>query len=435
MSRQGSLGRRKVGVAVARHAWRLPVVLAVLLPLVIFVASRPVYSSTRHHREAAADATRRTVPTSTTTTVTTGQPSTDQKASSATQSSDARAATPAPAAAAAPTTTTTPSPTTTTTTPPSTSGQFGMSAPALLGETPAQVSAAMTAMSGIGLRWVRVDADWNYIQPTSASSFDWSATDEVVAAANAAHMNVDLLIDDSPAWANGSNSGGTFTQPSSAAAFATFAGQVAARYGPLGVHAYEIWNEENTQAFWLPTPDPSFYTSMLKDSYAAIKAAEPDSTVISGGLSPATTDGTDYAPIDYLSDMYAAGAAGSFDALGFHAYSYPALPDTPESWSGWSQMDQTSPSIRSVMEANGDGLKQIWITEVGAPSDGPDGVGTAAQALEIAQVVESAKASPWIGETFFYTYQDSASNPDYFGLLNADGSQKPAWAALASALG
>ena len=310
-----------------------------------------------------------------------------------------------------------------------------MSVPALLGETPAQVTATLTTMASIGLRWVRVEADWDYIQPTSASTSDWSATDEVVKAAESAGISVDLVIDDSPAWANSSDSGGTFTQPTSASAFATFAGQVAAHYGPLGVHAYEIWNEPNIQQFWLPAPNPSFYTSMLKDSYAAIKAVQPDSTVISGGLSPASTDGTNYNAIDFVTDMYADGGGGSFDALGYHAYSYPALAGTEESWSGWSQMDQTSPSIRSVMEANGDGGKQIWITEVGAPSAGPDGVGTAAQAEEITQVVQAAKSTPWIGETFFYTYQDSAINPDYFGLLNADGSQKPAWGALVAALG
>lgn len=310
-----------------------------------------------------------------------------------------------------------------------------MSVPALLGETPAQVTAAVTAMASIGLRWVRVDADWDYIQPTSASSFDWSATDEVVKAAESVGMSVDLIIDDSPAWANSSDSGGTFTQPTSATAFATFAGDVAAHYGPMGVHAYEIWNEPNLGQFWLPAPNPSFYTSVLKASYAAIKAVQPDSTVISGGLSPASTDATDYSAIDFLTDMYADGAAGSFDALGYHAYSYPALADTYEAWSAWSQMDQTSPSIRSLMEANGDGGKQIWITEVGAPSAGPDGVGTAAQAEEVTQVVQAAKATPWLGEVFFYTYQDSPTDPDYFGLLNADGSQKPAWGALVAALG
>lgn len=377
-----------------------------------------------------------TTVTTTTTTAATTKSASAPKTSGTTRAFESHVATPAatpatPAAAATPATTTP----TTAATPASNSALFGVSAPELLGATPAQVTAAVTNMASIGLRWVRADADWAAIQPSSASSFDWSATDEIVKAAASAGMSVDLVIDDSPAWANSSGSAGTFTQPTSATAFAAFAGEVAAHYGPMGVHAYEIWNEPNWQQFWLPTPNPSFYTSMLKDSYAAIKAVQPGSTVISGGLAPATTDGNDYSPIDFLTAMYANGAAGSFDALGYHPYSYPALAGAYEQWSAWSQMDQTSPSIRSVMGANGDGAKQIWITEVGAPSAGSEGVGTAAQAQEITQVVQLAKSTPGIGEVFFYTYQDSAVDPDYFGLLNADGSQKPAWAALVAALG
>jgi polysaccharide biosynthesis protein PslG len=432
--RRGLLGHQRFRVAAARSFWRLPVLIAVLLPLVVFVASDPVYSSTsRHQKVARAVATKtHAVTTTTTTAVATTKPSSGG-GSGAIQAFAAHVAPPAappPAVAATPTTTTT-----TTTTSPSNSTLFGVSAPGLLGASPAQVTAAVNNMASIGLRWVRADADWAGIQPTSASSFDWSATDEIVKAAAAAGMSVELIIDDSPAWANGSGSAGTFTQPSSATAFATFAGDVAAHYGPMGVHAYEIWNEPNWHQFWLPAPNPSFYTSMLKDSYASIKAVQPGSTVISGGLAPASTNGSDYSPIDFLTAMYADGAAGSFDAVGYHAYSYPALAGTYETWSAWSQIDQTSPSIRSVMGANGDGLKQIWITEVGAPSAGPDGVGTTAQAAEITAVVQSAKSIPGLGPVFFYTYQDSAVDPDYFGLLNADGSQKPAWAALAAALG
>ena len=157
-------------------------------------------------------------------------------------------------------------------------------------------------------------------------------------------------------------------------------------------------------------------------------------TVLSGGLAPATDDGTNIAPITFLTDMYGDGAKGSFDALGYHAYSAPTLPDTYSPSSGWSQMNQTSPSLRSVMTANGDGAKQIWITEVGAPSAGPMGVGTTGQAQEVTEATQGAKSTPWIGAEFFYTYQDAATNPDFYGLRNADGSPKPAWTALAAAL-
>jgi hypothetical protein len=290
-------------------------------------------------------------------------------------------------------------------------------------------------MKSIGLRWVRVDADWSLLQPKGPKAFDWAPLDQVVHSIEAAGMHADLIIDNAPPWAQTSAATEQWGEPASASAYGTFAGQVAAHYGPMGVRTYEIWNEENVQVFWYPAPNPGLYTAMLKDAYAAIKAVQPDATVLSGGLAPAADDGAgDIAPIEFLQDMYADGAEGSFDALGDHAYSNPALPDTFETWSGWSQMDQTSPSLRSVMAANGDSAKQIWVTEIGAPSAGSDGVGTTAQAEEVTQAVAGAKSSPWIGAMFFYTYEDGADYPDYYGLLNADGSAKPAWTALAAAL-
>jgi hypothetical protein len=150
-----------------------------------------------------------------------------------------------------------------------------------------------------------------------------------------------------------------------------------------------------------------------------------------------TYDGN-YSPIVFLKEMYAHGAKGSFDALGFHPYSYPALPDTYRAWSGWSEMAQTHPSLRSVMTRNGDGGKPIWITEFGAPSSGPSGVGNAAQATALRQAITGAKRSPWIGAFYIYTWQDRGTNPDdtedWFGLLTAAGSPKPAYNQVATAM-
>jgi polysaccharide biosynthesis protein PslG len=311
---------------------------------------------------------------------------------------------------------------------------LGMSVPTLVNQSASQQAVSLANMRSIGLGWVRVDANWSIVQPTGPSSFDWSGLDQEVSSMRAAGMNIDLIIDDTPAWARDPSASGNWGQPASASAFVTFAGQVAARYGPRGVRTYEIWNEPNIQPFWNPAPNPGLYTTMLRGSYAAIKAVQSNATVLSGGLAPSASDGTNITPVTFLEDMYADGAKGSFDALGYHAYSFPALPDTFASWSGWSQMNQTNPSLRSVMTANGDAGKQIWITEIGAPSSGPNGVGTTAQAEEVTQAVQGAQRNPWIGAEFFYTYQDATSNPDYYGLLNADGSPKPAWTALTAAL-
>jgi hypothetical protein len=313
---------------------------------------------------------------------------------------------------------------------------YGMSVPSLLGEPLSQQQATLARMSSAGIKWVRVEANWGWIQRSGATSFDWSDLDVTVAAIKAAGLNTDLVIDYAPAWARiASAADNAYAQPASPTDYATFAGLVAARYAPQGITTYEIWNEPNLQAFWEPSPDPVFYTSMLTDAYAAIKAVAPGATVLSGGLAPAATDGININAIDYLTTMYASGAAGSFDGLGYHAYSYPALPNTYESWSGWSQMNQTSPSLRSVMTANGDSGKQIWITEIGAPSAGTDGIGTTGQANEVSQSIADAKASTWIGGLFFYNYQDATTGTDYFGLIAANGTAKPAWTALATGLG
>lgn len=312
--------------------------------------------------------------------------------------------------------------------------RFGISAPELLADSSAQQLTALQAMHGIGLRWVRVDASWASVQAGGPSSYDWSTLDRLVRNARMSGVDVDLIIDGTPAWARVSAaSTSAWAQPSSPAAFATFAGRVASRYRERGVRTYEIWNEPNLQQFFEPAPAPRVYASMLEQAYVAIKAVQPGSTVISGGLAPIRSNGIDINPVAYLRDIYRYGVRQSLDAVGDHAYSYPALPDTYEPWSGWSEMAQTHASIRGVMSAFGDGDKQIWITEIGAPTSGPRAVSLTAQASEVTQTVDNARKLKWVGAVFFYSYQDS-SVVKGFGLLRSDGIPKPAWTALASAI-
>ena len=316
---------------------------------------------------------------------------------------------------------------------------FGISDPDLIGETPTVQASQLAAMKAIGITSVRLDARWNWVQPSGPRTFDWTQLNRVVNSARAAGMSVDLIIDGCPPWAAlAGTSGDASPQPASSAQYATWAAEVAARYARKGVKMFEIWNEPNNAIFWQPKPNPSAYTADLVAAYSAIKAVDRSAFVISGGLAPEVTDGTNISPIDFLKAMYADGAKGSFDAVGYHPYSYPALPDTYKSWSGWSQMAQTHPSIRSVMASNGDSGKSIWITEFGAPSGGPRGVGEAAQATALKQAIANAKTTSWIGALYVYSWQDEGTDPsnneDWFGLLTARGTRKPAYTAVAVAI-
>jgi hypothetical protein len=317
---------------------------------------------------------------------------------------------------------------------------FGISDPELITQPASRQASQLAAMKAMGVTSIRFDANWDWVQYRGPTSFYWGQLDQVVKSVRAAGMSVDLIIDGCPQWAAVAGTKGDVSpQPASAAQFGTWAAEVAARYAPRGVRMFEIGNEPNNEYFWQPKPDPAAYTADLKAAYAAIKKADPSAFVISGGLAPEVSNGMDISAIAFLRAMYADGAAGSFDAVGYHPYSFPALPDTYEPWSGWSQMDQTSPSIRSVMARNRDSGMQIWLTEVGAPSSGPDGIGPAAQAAALTEAIDDARKASWIGGLFMYTWQDGGpgSNPysDWFGLLNDKGAPKPAYGAVRAAIG
>lgn len=322
----------------------------------------------------------------------------------------------------------------------SSSPVIGISIPNLVSQTSATQAAWLANLKSIGVTSVRIDANWGWVMYAGAKFHQWSRLDREVASIRAAGMTAELIIDGCPRWAAvHSAAGQLFAQPAKASEFAAWAAAVVARYAPEGVTDYEIWNEPNNSVFWKPAPDPSAYTADLKAAYAAIKAVDRSALVISGGLAPEANEGGNINEVTFLQDMFADGAKGSFDALGDHPYSYPALPNTYEVWSGWSAIDQTPTSLERVLAANGSASTPMWITEVGAPSEGPDGIGAAGQAKELTQVIADVRHLSWIKALYIYTYEDSGSNPgtdeDWFGLLNANGSHKPAFAAVAAAIG
>jgi polysaccharide biosynthesis protein PslG len=316
---------------------------------------------------------------------------------------------------------------------------FGMSDPALIHETAKVQAAQLTRMRSIGLNSIRLEANWSWVQFGGPDKFVWTALDQEIRSARAAKMTVELIIDGCPRWAcRAGTSKDATPQPASAPQFATWAATVAKRYKPLGVNIYEIWNEPNLSKYFAPGSNPAFYTKMLIDSYRAIKHVDPSAFILAGGLAPGNNARGNYSPITFLQDMYANGAKGYFNAVSIHPYCYPLLPGTYAAWSTWSKMSQTKPSLRSVMNQHGNAKLPIWITEFGAPSGGPTGIGPKGEAAELSQAIAIVKATSWLGAIYIYTWEDAGHNPstilDWFGLLNYQGHPKPAYGAVASAI-
>jgi hypothetical protein len=96
------------------------------------------------------------------------------------------------------------------------------------------------------------------------------------------------------------------------------------RLAAAGVDAIEVWDEPNYQGSW-PAGKISgaAYTALLKKAHTAIKAANPNTLVISGGLVASEVFGGGCAQngcddIMFLSQMASAGAQDYMDCIGAH---------------------------------------------------------------------------------------------------------------------
>jgi hypothetical protein len=294
----------------------------------------------------------------------------------------------------------------------------------------AQLASAVADLKSMGVTWVRMDFPWSEMQPNDPNSYNTAAWDRAVQATTAAGIQILGIIDYTPAWARAAGTN-KFYPPSNTGDYGTFAGYLARRYAPMGVHTWEIWNEENGSTFFQPAPNPGIYVSMLKAASQSLKAADAKAFVILGGMATFGDDGINQNARTFLSNVYASGGGAYFDAVGMHPYTYPTLP-LSSVWNNWGQMGDATPSLRSIMISQGDGAKQIWMTELGYPTiSGNAQLTEQGQKDYLTQAYQAQASYSWAGPLFWYTYQDSGSNPgnpeDWFGLLRNDGSHKPSY--------
>ncbi len=212
-------------------------------------------------------------------------------------------------------------------------------------------------------------------------------------------------------------------------AFAAYAAVLATRYPQI--QSWEIWNEPNTSFFWRPAVSVKSYTNLLLKTYRAVKAANPKATVILGGLSPGASNGAkDSIPAaDFLSMLYQNGAGASFDAVAYHAYGDGPL----EYW-----LADALEELRSVMHANGDDAKRIWITEIGCYTNGSGSVSETWQSQYLTESRTFLAGIPYIESVFWYTLRDgnASTTPEMnYGLFRSDGTPKLAVKAFSAPLG
>ena len=306
-----------------------------------------------------------------------------------------------------------------------------MDAAALWPNTENDISAELNAVQDMGIKWLRADFNWPSIE-RDRGRFEFHKADYMVQQATARGLKIMGEITSSPGWA------GPNGMPTNPADYGNYAGALARRYAPLGVHTWEIWNEANLRGPWPGTPDPAKYTAMLKAAYTAIHAADPHATVVTSGLAPASDIGTySLKPSTFLRRMYDNGAQGYFDAVGLHPHTtpYPSNIEQP-----WNPIVYARDEMYPLMRAHGDGAKKIWGTEAGftTSSDTQKSVSESLQGPRLVLLIQTWSSYPWAGPIFLYQARDSGTDHanwhNNFGIMHTNWVHKPAYNTLRSFL-
>jgi Bacterial Ig domain len=279
-------------------------------------------------------------------------------------------------------------------------------------------------LQNLGARWARHFVFWDDLDESGLKLYDAMAREED-------RLGIKTLFTVMSARGQ---------PPGSAQAYADFMGRLAAR-NRGSVEAYEVWNEADEGLFWNGGPQPAAYVDVLRRSYSAIKASDPNATVL---FSP--TVGNNYG---FLADAYRAGAKGQFDAMAVHTDT--ACLDRPPSYF-YREADGrlgrftflAYREVRATMLANED-PKPIWMTEFGwsaaqhpcefgeSAGKKPAGVSEGDQAQHLLAAMNCMEADPFLQVAFWYNNRDLSADgkmANMYGLRRFNGTQRPAYDAF-----
>ena len=232
------------------------------------------------------------------------------------------------------------------------------------------------------------------------------------------------------------------------------------------VRYFEIWNEENSNHFFLEPPYANGWSAwdyvnhILVPGYAAVKSSDSTARVVMGGLS---YDGiTGHGPLkdyfdqdwfvisDFLYPVYSAMISLTnavencpngrcFDILGVHPYWYSNRFSTTNNYFDPFHQVYGAGRTNYVMQNWNDHNSEIWWTEMGESNDPKEFLGNPhRQADKLTEIMNRAQSyrpggsnQNKLGRVFWFQLREPIKekklSPIGFGLMDVDSSRRPAF--------
>jgi len=325
---------------------------------------------------------------------------------------------------------------------------------------PWKVDKTLQMAADAGISWVKQHFPWEeiepyrkgeYLVPTTKSS-SWVKYDRIVDACEKYGLRIVARLDRPPDWTREDN---TYKQrpPDNLEDYGDFVYAFVRRYAGR-IDYIQIWNEPNIFPEWGNQPvDPAQYVELLRIAYRRAKEANPNVWVLSAPLAitlgqphPEPGKWISMSDLQFLEEMYKAGAKEYFDIYSANAFGMDLPPEDP-----------ADPDVlnfqrvllqRRVMERYGDRDKAVWFNEYAwnaAPASMPAEqliwrrVSEQQQAEYTLRGIELARRDwPWAGVFMIWYFRQVGHIPPdradyYFRMVDPDFTPRMVYFAVRDA--
>jgi len=289
----------------------------------------------------------------------------------------------------------------------------------------------MAKLNELNLEWARVDIHWDRHEKRDGE-FDFSLIDPLVHAMEQYHVKgLVYLVGSAPFVSSAPDDVPNKDQypPKNAESFAQRMALLAQRY--TSIEAWQIWNEQNTPAFWQPKENPLAYNELFKKSVKAIRAVDPNKKIVMGGMAY-------YSQMPYhqsalmLEAMRDLGAFKLGTTIAYHPYTLTPEGNKSEDLDFIHHAKTINEHLRIA------GVNDIWATEWGwssysGPIEEQPIIGEEGQADYLLRRLALMSAMDY-DKVFLFALSDldsrATARDQGYGLLDLNGQPKASYKAL-----